>query len=309
MRHPLLMPRDLGIAAELLALLPLSWALPERFWPPVAIALGRAAARLAPGRTRTRVHTLESVMGTRSDLPDARRIHLGLVAGGIEQFLQHLRELRPGGWSRRIRLVGRDHVERALTAGSGAVLWVAPFLFGDLLPKKAFHDAGLSVTHLGIDTHGPSYSRLGTRLLNPLQVVGENRYLAERLAMSEGTELKYSRRMVHRLRANGLVSMGCAPVGRKIVPIPLFGGRLPIATGAPSLSLATGAALLPVFTLRSGPDRFEVVVEPPLAAAPVESRHEAVDDLLRCFVARLESMMLAHPMQCLAWRSLRVGDS
>ena len=42
---------------------------------------------------------------------------------------------RPCGWQPRLRLQGQEHLQRALVAGHGAVLWVAPFIFAPLRPR------------------------------------------------------------------------------------------------------------------------------------------------------------------------------
>jgi lauroyl/myristoyl acyltransferase len=74
-----------------------------------------------------------------------------------------------------------------------------------------------------------------------------------------------------------------------------------LSTGAPSLSLASGAALLPAFAIKRTHDRFEVIIEPALTAPPPSSRHEAVDELARRYIDRIEHYVISHPDQYANW--------
>src|SRR5678816_1172526 len=98
--------------------------------------------------------------------------------------------------------------------------------------------------------------------------------------MSEEDSASALLTLVHRVRTNQLVSLIVAPFGHRTHAVPLANGALWVADGAPVLALRTGAALLPVFTVRTAGDTFATMVEPPLTAAPDLDRPGAVQALL-----------------------------
>jgi predicted LPLAT superfamily acyltransferase len=220
----------------------------------------------------------------------------------MERHLQYLRELRPGGWHPRIELIGDEHVSGALASGKGCIVWVAPMMFAFLVAKKGLSAAGYSLTHLSHTEHAVSHDTRLAHRLSALRIIPEDRYLAQRVVMTDGSELRCTRELWERLQANALVSITAETQwGARQVTAPFLGGTMRLPTGAPSLSLATGATLVPAFALKQGPDRFEVIIEPPLTPSPSSSRHEAVDELVRRYVARIEHHVIRHPDQYANW--------
>ena len=120
--------------------------------------------------------------------------------------------------------------------------------------------AGYHVSHLSRPTHGFSSTPFGVEVLNPIRLRLENRYLGERILIPAAGSLGYLRTLERRLHRNGLVSIRSGDHGHQTRALPLLQGGLRLATGAPSLAIATQATLLPVF-LRRDRHTFEVVVE------------------------------------------------
>jgi lauroyl/myristoyl acyltransferase len=110
--------------------------------------------------------------------------------------------------------------------------------------------------------------------------------------------------LVQRVRANRLVSITVAPLGRRTHAAALSYGALWLADGAPLLAHRTGAALLPVFTVCTGNDAFATVVEPPLTAAPHLDRPSAVRALSAGYAAVLERYLERWPDQFAALESI-----
>ena len=297
----LLQKQDLVIAAWLGLLLPLAWLAPARMWSPASGSLTSVVERLTPRGTAARIDSTRRRCGDRTDLPAPSEIVARTMARRVERHLHYLRELRPGGWHPRITLTGGGNIDRALEQERGCILWVAPMLFSHLVTKKGLHEAGYAVTHLSHANHGVSQSRLGYRL-NVVTTRPEERYLAERLVMTDGDELRRTRQLYDRLGENALVSiMAATEFGARMVTCPFLCGEVRLPTGAPSLSLATDATLLPVLALRHDDDRFEVIVEPPLTATPGDDRHAVVDDLVQQYVRRVEIHVIRHPEQYTEW--------
>jgi lauroyl/myristoyl acyltransferase len=297
-------------------LAPVAWLLPERTaWWPISQALSRAIAGLRPDITRLRQDTLARALGARAAGTDLAQLRIDVMATYMEERLEILRAYRPGGWRPRLELRGTEHLAAARAAGHGAMLWVAPFSYADLVVKQALHQAGHAVSHLSAYSRGFSpnscwewtRSRFGMKVLSPLRTRIEDRHLHERVVMPPGGGLAAMRTLEQRLRAGGLVSIRAGEVGQRTCVLPFLEGTIRLATGPASLALATGAALLPVGCVRRGPGDFVVEIEPALRAAPGSTRRAATDDLVRAFAARLEAWVIRQPHLWSGWYQMPAG--
>jgi hypothetical protein len=180
-RMAVLTATDVAVLVGIPFLIWPAWFVPERYWP----ALARVLSPLAVGHLSSDLETTAAVvrrtLGAR--LPELSGITIlrQMAIEGILGFLQMLKCHRPGRWQPRVAPANFEHVDAALRAGRGALLWVAHGFHGHLGAKVAFAGAGLAVSHLSRATHGFSESRFGTRVLNRIQTAVEDRYLGERI--------------------------------------------------------------------------------------------------------------------------------
>jgi lauroyl/myristoyl acyltransferase len=299
-------------------LAPVAWLLPERLWPRTGHVVSRAIAWLWPSVTRARVATLADALHGRTTVLGLDELRIAILDGYMEERLEILRAHRPGGWRPRLRLIGREHLEAALAAGRGAVLWTAPFSHADLVIKMALAEAGLATSHLSSASRGFSPnacfqrmpSRFGMRVLSPLRTRIEDRWLRERITMPHDGSLTYARQIDRRLRANGLVSIRAGDHGQRAVEVPFLAGSISLATGAPSLALASEAPVLPVFSVQTAPGAYDVLVEAPLADetyAEPRDRHQRVDALARAYARLLEGYVLRRPQDWSGWYTMRLA--
>jgi lauroyl/myristoyl acyltransferase len=288
--------KDLQILAKLPLSAAVAWCVPERWWD----GLAERAARLETGTLRRTAARMAAVVGAdRLPAPAGALARRQLALVRLDQ-LCYLRSYRPGGWRPELRLEGREHLDAALAAGRGAVLWVVPTV-GQWLPtKRTMAEAGYAVHHLSHPSHGFSTrSALGRRWLNPIRTGVEDRYLAERVLLgADGGAQAALRRLGTLLRRNAVVSITVGAAGARPIRVPLLRGSLTVASGAPHLAARTGAALLPVLTVREGRGRFLTRIEAPLpmpATGPIDaaSLRGTVAELAR----RLEPCALAHADQ------------
>jgi len=307
---------DLYELVAISVLAPASWLVPHRLWDFVSVALSFAIAALRPDITQRRIRRLRRGLAGRSIQGSLFALRVRIMAGYMEERLQILREYRPGGWRGRIELTGREHLEAALARAHGVVLWVCPFTYSDLITKTVLSREGLAVSHLSASSRGFSPNachqwvptRFGMRYLSRLRTAVEDRYLDERVVMPSDGSLGYVRRIERLLRSNGILSIRAGNIGFRTMELPLVGGRIMLATGAPSLAIATGATLLPVFVIRRGPGRFEVVFEPALQPEEGAHSHSATEDLMRRYTELLESYVLRFPHMWSGWYSKRFVD-
>ena len=140
--RPWITREDVAFAAELPLLWIVALAVPERRWPSVCRRLEAAKAGMRLFDPSPVARIAQGAIGSSQPGFDARGFALDSAAGRSEHHLQILRSVSPGGWNAPIALEGREHLDGALAAGRGAVLWVAHFCFNALAAKKALASSG-----------------------------------------------------------------------------------------------------------------------------------------------------------------------
>lgn len=296
---------DVATALGLAVLLPVAWLLPEASWGP--LWRGAACVPLLTSRKamRRNAKLIRAALGD-VDRSRADAIAQDLKAAVYELRMQDLRAWRPGCGHPKMKLEGEAHLKSALQLGKGAILWVAPFVFNSGPTKIALHRAGYRVSHLSSPQHGYSETRFGVGYLNRVRCIPEERYLAERIVFDRSSPSTAMRRMMRALDAGNVVSIVAASTeGSDVVKGPAFGGRLPVAVGAPRLAGLTGAPLLPVFTVRDPKWGFRIVIEEPIGIDPAQSSEERCVAAAAEFLRRSEPWVRLYPEQWRAWSKWR----
>jgi predicted LPLAT superfamily acyltransferase len=220
----------------------------------------------------------------------------------VLRTLQLLRCYRPRGWRPRIELEGRERIEAALTAKRGAILWMNAFRFSDLVAKMGLNAAGYRLTHLSMPEHGGSITSFGIRFINPIWVKAENRHLGKRVVIDAEHPKRAPDEIRAALAANAVVSItAIRGASRNPAAVAVLGCRFEVGLGAPLLAYETGAALLPVFTLREPDGAFRVIVEDEIALDRQAPRIEAATAAARQLGARIERYIRRAPGQWTWW--------
>ena len=290
---------DLGLAAALAALLPVAWLVPERRWPALA---ERLVAACWPRRRReARLAQIKAAFGALDD-DAARRIERENCAVWILRQLQLLRCYRPGGWRPLTRIEGRERIEGALERGTGVILWTAPLRFSDLATKIGMHAEGYALTHLSMPDHGWSSTRFGVFWLNPIWTAVESRFVKERVVIDPDDPKPATERIRSALRANGIVSVtAIRGAARRPATIRILQARYRLGLGAPMLAHDTGAALLPVFTVRQPDGSFHILIDEPVTIAPTLPRLDAALAAVEELGRRIERQVRLAPGQWNWW--------
>jgi glycosyltransferase involved in cell wall biosynthesis/predicted LPLAT superfamily acyltransferase len=304
---PLVVWSDVGKTLMMAPLAVLAWVVPVKWWD----CIGTLLADLETGDfgRRRRRSTSGGPAGWAADsikLTSPEGFwHSRTIA--VADCLGVLRSYRPGGWRPQIAIFGEEHVTDALEAGRGAILWDAQFGGHNLITKMALATSGWPPVQLSLPSHGFSDSRFGVRFLNPIRTRVENRYLAERVLLEEAdtgasTVVGAMRSVVQRLRSNALVTITAfeGVNAQRLVTTPFLGSSISLPTGPVSLAAISGAPLLPVFTLRTGPGRYEVHIEP---ALEVQSRARRQDPsaAIESYVHLLEGYVKRNPSLWMGW--------
>lgn len=295
--RPRFAARDLAILGRVPLWFAIAWIVPQARWPLVARPLASDNPSLV---SRIGDSDLGQLLG-----PAA--IAAKLEANRIEHSFQYFRDYRPGGWRIPNAVEGLEHLAEAQASGRGVVLWMAHFVFHGLAAKKLLSEAGFQVHHVSRPEHGFSKTAFGIRVLNPLRVRVEDRYLASRILIRETARSAIGERIRKLLRDGQMVSITAgAWEGRRIAHVPFLGGHYPLATGAPALAHAEGARLIPVFCWRGdAPDgRLTLRVDPPIDMPANADRRQAIDHALREFVERHDSVVRAAPTEWRGWNYL-----
>ena len=289
---------DIAVVLGLPLLTAIAWFAPEPSWRHFCrLCVPFYAPAQAGQPEMPSVHRrMRALLGARALARPIETVAEALIEEDILSLIELLREYAPGGWRPAITLCGGRHLDAALARENGAVLWVGHFVHANLVAKMALHRAGYRVSHLSHPRHGFSGSRFGMRWLNRVHGAAEDRYLGERVLLDDGRPAAAMGELLRRLRNNGVVSISVRGSAKAPRATPFLDGALSIAGGAPRLALATGAALLPVFPVRTADGRFTVFVEPALDAVGGPP-----DRVLGRYAALLECYVLAYPAQWLGW--------
>ena len=295
---------DIQNSATLLGLAVIAWITPARAWGRIAAAIAAVTMRLL---RRPVVHVpedLAAALGPEWGAERARAVRVESAAVYFEERLQVLASYRPGGWRPSIKLSGIRHLETALSSGNGAILWVSAFASSDLIAKMALSDAGHRVSHLSRPPHGFSESVFGIRFLNPIRTRIEDRYLAERVTLTDESAIGALRVLRRRLQGNQVVSITVGNEGEQTVAVPFLRGKISVATGPATLARAAGAPLLPVFTIRLGTGSYAVQIGEPIHVPESDDRAASAAAAVEELAMSLSEHVARHPALWNGWRLL-----
>jgi phosphatidylinositol dimannoside acyltransferase len=100
------------------------------------------------------------------------------------------------------------------------------------------------------------------------------------------------------LRRGGTVTIVCdRDLQGNGMKIPFLGQETSFPVGAVDLALRTGAAIVPVFSLRKPHNKTSIFVEPPITMSESENHHQALKANLERLVATLEKYIRKYPEQ------------
>lgn len=298
-RTRLISPQDVVIVMRYLGFGFVAWLLPERFW----LALSRLIAYLVHTTGLSRDPDLDRhipmVVGDGVQL-DPRDVAFERTVSRNLLFMQILKVHHPLGLRQPIVLHGQDRVTEGLKKDRGVILWAGWFQNSTLIEPIALTRAGFALHQLSRYGHGLSQTRFGMRWVNPIFVSSEDRFLAERITIEDGSFAALVR-LRERIKQNGIVGMRAFHVGHRVFELPFFHGRILIAPGPVELALATGAVVLPMFAVRNAEGAQEVHIETPIEIATGGDHNEAVAKAMTEYARRLEPYVLKYPGQFAGW--------
>ena len=300
---PLVSAGDVGLVIGLPLLALTAWLTPPRVWHSLASAVSPFAGAILSRSPREIASCVAAFAGDRAIAMAGDAVARALVAAEIESGFQAMRDHLPAGWRPAVELIGKEHVESALRHGSGAIIWDSHFYYAAMVTKMAMQRHGYGLYHLSHPRHGFSPTRFAMRFLNPIRTASEARYVEKRIVLSLDGSVGAMRLLLKHLRSNGVVSVTVRDTGLRACEVPFLDGSLRVATGASDLAYASGAALIPVFTVRHD-GRYVVTAEAPIEIDSRAPRREAAVAAVEAYARRLEPHVLAYPGQWVGWLNL-----
>jgi lauroyl/myristoyl acyltransferase len=243
------------------------------------------------------IEDMQSLLGQRYTKVELRSFAKEVDDRRREDMWGRWQAICDADWDVRTEVAGLEHVDQALQDGNGAVFWGMSFC-GTFYSKVALARAGVALAQLSTVDHGISnpLALIDEKALGPLHCLAEDRYLTERIRISEDGSNNYLFRIGEVLRDNRCIWIaGERDRGTKFIAAEVFGRHALFPAGAPMLALRNKATLLSAYTERLGPLHYKVTVEPAFSrkagARPKEFISQAVEE----YAKRLEDQIIAHP--------------
>lgn len=261
--------------------------------------LGRAGGRLLCAISPERRALMEREL--RATLPGRERgEYRRLVGASFANYgASEIEVLLYPALNRRLmeRLVtveGREHLDAALDAGRGVLLFQAHFgAFQMTMPAIGF--SGYRMNQISASAamwKGSGISDAPERM-HAIKASYEERLPVRHISVDSSMRPVF--RALERNEIVGITVDGGGGRGRKTVRLPFLGRVANFQTGAPDLALRTGAAIVPAFIVSEKGLRHRLTIHPPLHADPTDGRDENRVAILRQFVELLERYVLRRP--------------
>jgi KDO2-lipid IV(A) lauroyltransferase len=182
----------------------------------------------------------------------------------------------------RVEIYGREHLDRALAAGKGALLFTAHF---------TTLEVGVAVLETLAPRASCMYRPQRNAMMDMMIRRGRHRFASEQIPRDN------VRALLRNLRDNYAVVYlpDQTYIGKQNELLPFFGEPAVTNTATSKLAAISGTTVLPYFFRRLPNGRYRVDIGPPLAGIP---SHDAAADTVRLFAA-LESYIRQAPEQYL----------
>ncbi|MBI4432738.1 MAG: lysophospholipid acyltransferase family protein [Candidatus Omnitrophica bacterium] len=178
---------------------------------------------------------------------------------------------------KNVTVRGRQYLDESLAGGKGVLLVSAHLGNWEL--------GGAALAKLGYPLHGIALKHADPRI----EALFEQRRREHGLrVIPYGSSLHECYRV---LKRNGIVALnGDRLFHGEGIPVRFLGRQVFFPKGLSKLSLATGAAVVPAFFIKSGQDRYELDIQSPIAPAEPEAMTQE-------FAGRVEAQVRRHPLQ------------
>jgi lauroyl/myristoyl acyltransferase len=228
-----------------------------------------------------------------------------------QSFWEKWREafsLLPSAWdqalARDARVQGLEHLEQALQAGKGAILWESSTFGSRNLSKRILRARRLAIHQIHGDDHlgwsvypeQAPMTWVRQRVVTPFFHRKLAGLVSEVIWLPRSGSLAFVRKLCDRLKENTILcSAADGSYGLGFVDVSFLGQSHAFATGMANLARTTGAPLLPMFCLQDGIGKATVIIHAPITCPDDADRESAVRACIGQWVELMESYVRAYP--------------
>ncbi|MBI3828040.1 MAG: lysophospholipid acyltransferase family protein [Planctomycetes bacterium] len=198
------------------------------------------------------------------------------------------RRFGPAYLDEHVRVVGREHLDRALASGHGCLLVSGHYSNWELGASMVGH-MGYPILIVAQMHRDPRVNEL---------FIGQRAKHGVTVAHTEQGAIAALRA----LRENRPVAiLGDRPTGGPTVPVKLFGRPIPFPQGPWRLALSTGAPILPTFVRRNYRGGYTLEFDAPVTVPAGLPRNQAISAFAQRWAKVLEAKIAADPSQWAAF--------
>lgn len=267
-------------------------ALPQPAVEGAVRAGGSAWFRLSRGQHRAALQNYAAVLQLPPEHPDVRRTATRAFQnyGRMLVDFTKIDRMTKDDVREQFTYAGTEHIDRGLERGRGVIL---------ALPHMGSWDmAGAAAGLIGYDIEAVAEEFPGS--LNEAVVRGREYFGLKVIPLGRSAVPK----LIELLRRNGVAALLTDISRGRGVEVSMFDHRVELAAGPASLSIRTGAALVPVCVWSTGPSRYHGQVEPELVHEASGDRKADIRELTQRLALVFERMIRAHPDQWYAFKPI-----
>ena len=278
----------------------------------LARTLGRAFGRVPNARVAGMAEAARYIPG----VPDDPVARLGLARKALLEFCQTDLEvllfptLTPAITSRRVTIVGREHLDAALAAGRGAMLAFGHYGANQMIMAAIGH-AGYRMCQLSapatvLNDKLPEARSAAVRRTRELRWEHEQTLPVTHISIFGSLKEAFAC-----LRAGDVLGVAVdGGGGEKRVAVPFLGRRASFPLGPMLLAGKTGCAVLPCFMERAADGHLTLRIEAALPLVPSEGHGAAAEAAATANTAlmaeRLSAAVVTHPSHYLYFLAFRL---
>ena len=205
--------------------------------------------------------------------------------------------------TRDARVIGWEHLERALAAGKGVILWENGSFGRRFWAKQVLFHKGVLVhqihgaKHLGnLDTHRTRTTWVRQNVIHRILDDAEKPYLAELIILPSGGDLAYGRRLLRELGKNAVVCLAAdGTAGARLLAVPFLGTEHPFSSGMVSLARLSGAVILPIVCLEMDDGRACLTIEQAIRLGEDDQRSSQTGQIVLQYARLMEGHIRRQP--------------
>ena len=213
------------------------------------------------------------------------------------------------------QVIGWNHLEDALAAGKGVILWESSGFGRRFWAKQILCRKGMRVHQIRGSTHlGGLYSHSATWVrrcvIGPFFDDAESPYVAELILLPSTGNLSYGRMLLQRLRENAAICVAADGMnGARLLAVPFLGASYQFSTGMVSLARKSGAAILPIVCLEIDDGKACLIIEEAIRVDEDDDRERQIEQIIARYAALMERCIQREPTSYRNWHMVtRIHD-